>query len=107
MRITPFAARAPYMAAEASLRTEMEATSFELMYCQSELLGTPSTTTKGSLLPVVSNPRICTEGLFLPGSPVDCKAVVPGSRPCNELAKFTVGLLCKSAPCIEETDPVN
>src|SRR5690606_34147223 len=93
MRITPLAALAPYMAADASFNTEMDSMSLELILSQPGGFCTPSTTTRGLLSPVVLLPRIKISALSAPGSPERLSAVSPGTNPDNELVRLTAGLL--------------
>ena len=82
-RITPNAARVPYMAEDdASLSTDISATSSGLRYERSST-GTPSTTIRGEefcLFERVPTPRMRMDAFSLK-SPLDDVMVRPGTAP--------------------------
>ena len=77
--ITPFAPLTPYMAlAEASFNTENDSISAGSISFM--LRSTPSTNTKGWLLPLNDEiPRIQKFELSYPGSPLGWKAITPAN----------------------------
>ena len=96
IRTTPFAAREPYIAAEdASLRIcmlsiSLGARNFKLS------TGTPSTTYKGSLLPLNDVvPRTLID-ISPPGAPDGCITDTPAALPCSACAAETIGRWSRS-----------
>src|SRR6266513_252705 len=93
MTITPLLPRTPYMAVlTASLRTSMDATSCGLSQLSVPfgpgVIGTPSTTNRGSLLSEKDDwPRICIE-MPPPGARV---TRTPATRPAISCSSGTVG----------------
>src|SRR5688500_7271317 len=105
MSITPLAACAPYMAAEASFNMEI----FSMVLgsiLSKERPGTPSTTTSGLLLPKVFTPLILIIDPSNPGSLLGVTVTRPGRRPPKLLLTFVTGDFIKSDPFTAETDPV-
>ncbi len=102
--ITPFAPLAPKTAvAEASLRTEMFSTSSGSMDAKSR--STPSTRTRGLLLPKLETPRMTISASLLPGWPEDCIVVTPESLPERALVMLETPELTRVSPCTCEIAP--
>src|SRR5690606_37874899 len=103
IRTTPFAALDPYIAAEeASFKIWISAISLgdkNLMLST----GTPSTTYKGSLLPLKEVvPRIRID-ISPPGVPLGCMTDTPAALPCNAWPTLTLGRCSRSSVETEET----
>ena len=120
-KMTPLAARDPYMeVAAASFNTSIDsidsgsisAKAFvpvkeEVMF----VMGTPSITHKGELKSRCSAlkvlyPRRMVAVPPLPGAPLMLETSNPATRPCNKLERFEVGTLIRSSPLIEVIAPV-
>ena len=89
----------------ASFNTEMLSISFGLSKSISP--STPSIRIYGSaLLDIVPSPLILIEVLLLPGCPLDCVILTPGSIPCNPELTFMIGRFSKASCSMELTAPV-
>src|SRR5665648_238729 len=94
------------MAAEASYNTDIDSMSLLLILSQPETPCTPSTTTSGSVFPVVFLPRINKTLLSLPGSPEVFLVTTPGNNPARVLVIFVLGVFAISLLETLATDPV-
>ena len=92
------------MAAEASFNTEID--SISVGFIPPSRSGTPSITTKGSLLPREFVPRIRIVVPPPPGSSAVWKPMTPGIRPTIPLVKLVVGDAFNSSPVTLATEPV-
>src|SRR4051794_14010281 len=102
--ITPFAAAAPYAAAdEASFKTCKDSISFGFRSVIEPTLA-PSTTYKGSFELKVVKPLILMEAPA-PGTP-DVPTVTPDALPCSKLSTFDPGLATSSLALTTDTEPV-
>ena len=104
-RITPFAARAPYMAAEASFSTEIDSMSSGLRRLN-ERSAIPSTTISGEVFPKVPFPRIRMSAPSSPGSPERVLAMIPAVLPARVLLKLAAETFLISSPLTDDTEPV-
>jgi len=86
-RITPLAASAPYIAADASFKTLMDSISFGLRRSSPSLLATPSIIIRGELSLRVPLPRMYMFDQSDPGSPERVLATTPGICPANVFVK--------------------
>ena len=107
-RMTPLAARDPYMAAVASFRTLMLSMSRASSRSRPpSRSGTPSITTSALLSFSVWLPRMRMIAPSYPGSPLGLTVTRPGSWPLSVFDRLFAGMLCTSLPDTALTAPVN
>src|SRR5262249_28521190 len=68
--------------------------------------GTPSTTNRGSLLPLIEDVPLILIVTAAPGSPLEGVIVTPGVRPCISCSGVEITPLLKSFVDSAATDPV-
>ena len=109
MIITPFAACAPYIEADAaSFRTCIDSTSLLLIIVPGlSRVITPSITYNGPLASLRNEEAPLIDVLVLrpPGVP-SVVIVMPGTRPCNDCRTFPVGVSDTSFIFTTDTEPV-
>ena len=104
MRMTPFAALTPYMAAvAASFNMDMDAMSFGLRYCI--CLSTPSTRMRGEDPLKVERPLTSSWAESSPGVPVFCTVVRPDSLPASMFCTLACGAFRSSLLETCDTEP--
>ena len=105
MMMTPFAAREPYIEAEAaSFSTWIDSMSFGFNSCMPDLVGTPSMMYSGSLSLSVPIPRIRT--VAVPEGLPSAEMFIPGTLPCRAFIGLFSCCFSKSLALTALTAPV-